>query len=280
VIKSKSNNHLTSIINEFTIDPKEIEKKNHDIHINSPMEFGYVTENQVKLEYNIIRVNLTKDWVRPQSTHSGKIIITKDNTTGEIGICNEYTSKETDDINKKVIKDVVSYLKEQDEVEDNLKTICANDFTNRERFNFMLQLAQSNDDGTLEFIEIMDVELGPDPDNPPKNPNSVIQRNVKKIIINGNSLERNSILTDDNDKDNLILRSIEAKYKFNCNGVQGFCILQYGFMHFFRNQNTTHEFQVALSYLNCKNGNKNNLNSFVLNKFEALKKKQFESLKK
>jgi hypothetical protein len=146
-------------------------------------------------------------------------------------------------------------------------------FTNRERFNFMLQLAQSSEDGLFEFLEVKDVELGPDPDNPPKNPNSVIQQNVKKIIINGSGLEKNSILTDDNDKDNLLLRSIEAKYKFNCNGVEGYCGLQYGFMHFFRNQNTSQEFQVALLYLNSKTGNKTSLNNFVLNKFDSLKRK-------
>lgn len=283
VIKSSSKNSLTSIISEFQINTDEIEKINDDVHLNSPMVFGYVSKNHLELEYSIIREDLTKDWVRPQSSHSAKVIIIKDEAQGEIGICNEYTSKETDDINKKVIKDVVSFFKSKGEAEDTLETICANDFTNRERFNFMLRLAADIEDNSLEFIEIRDVEIGPDPDNPPKNPNSIIQQNVKKIIINGNGLERNTLLTDDKDKDNLLLRSIEAAYNFNCNGVKGRCVLQYGFMHFFRNQsgnkNMSQEFQVALLFLYAKSGNKTSLNNFVLNKFESLKRKQYETFK-
>lgn len=277
VVKGKSRSVLTSIIDGFVVDVDKVEKMNPDVCINSPMIFGYVSENQIQLEYNIVRTDLTRDWVRPLSTHSGKIVVSKDTSSAEVKVCNEYTSKETDDINKKIIDDVVSYLREKGEVNEKLKTICASDFSNRERFNFMLSLAQSSKDGTFEFIEIKDVEIGPDPENPPHNPNSVIQQNVKKIIINGNGLESNAILTNDSDKDNLLLRSIEAKYNFNCNGARGSCILQYGFMHFFRNQNTSQEFQVALPFINTKSGNKASLKDFILKKFESIKIEQLEN---
>jgi len=279
VVKSRSNNVLTSSINGFAVDVDKVEKMNPDVHINSPMMFGFVSENQIQLEYNIVREDLTRDWVRPLSAHSGKVVVTKDTNSGEIKVCNEYTSKETDDINKKIIDDIISFLREKGEVDEKLKTICASDFSNRERFNFMLGLAQNSEDGTFEFIEIKDVEIGPDPENPPRNPNSVIQQNVKKIIINGNGLQSNAILTNDSDKDNLLLRSIEAKYNFNCNGTRGSCILQYGFMHFFRNQNISQEFQVALAFINSKSGNKANLKDFVLNKFDSIKIKQLENEK-
>lgn len=279
LVKSKTTNSLTSITSDFNIDIDEIEKLNFDVYLNSPMEFRYLSKNQLKLEYTIIRTDLTRDWVRPQSTHSGKVTIEKNETTGEINICNEYTSQETDDINKKVIKDFVKYMKSEGECEDKLETISANDFTNRERFNFMLQLAEDSDDGFLKFIDIRDIEIGPDPNNPPDNPNSIIQQNVKKVIINGTDLQRNSLLTSDEDKENLLLRSIEAAYEFNHNGIKGRCVLQYGFMHFFRNQNTSQEFQVALRHTSAKSENKTILNNFVLNKFESIKRKKYDEFK-
>ncbi|WP_438349441.1 hypothetical protein ACP8HI_01765 [Paenibacillus sp. FA6] len=279
-IKSRSLQSLASVVTNFEISTDEIEKLNDEMQLNSSMVFGHVSKNHLVLEYSIIREDLTRDWVRPQSSHSAKVIITKDETSGELSICNEYTSKETDDINKKVIKDFVAFMKLKGEASDKLETISASDFTNRERFNFMLQLASDSEDGTLNFIEVRDVEIGPDPDNPPQNPNSIIQHNVKKIIINGSGLEGNTLLTDDKDKDGLLLRSIEVAYDFNCNGVKGRCVLQYGFMHFFRNQNTSQEFQVALRYLSAKSGNKGVLNNFVLNKFELLKRKKYQLLKK
>ncbi|WP_088227389.1 hypothetical protein [Desulfosporosinus sp. FKB] len=280
IIKSKSDTSLTSVISGFEVNVDKIEQ-NENIQIITPMMFGFISSNELELEYSIIREDLTRDWVRPQSTHSAKINIRKDLSSKEIRVSNEYTSKETDEINKILIKDLVSFLKEKDEVEDRIETVHAKNFTNRERFNFMLSLAQDTEDKMLEFLEIKDVEIGPDPDNPPKNPKSFFQENVKKVIINGNKLERNILLTDDGEKDNLLFRSIEAVYSFNCNGVKGRCILQYGFMHFFRNQNTSEEFQVALLFLNTKPGlNKKNLNRFVLNKFEELKRKQFDAFKK
>lgn len=279
-IKSLSTKALAANIGEFEIDIDEIEKLNPDVQLDSPMIFGSKSKNQLELRYNIIRRDLTRDWVRPQSRHTGKVIITKDEKSKEIQICNEYTSKETDDINKKIIQDYIKFMKDKGEIEDKLKTISSDEFTNRERFNFILQLAKNNEDNSLEFKEIRDIEIGPDPSNPPRNPQSIIQENVKKVIINGTGLEGNALLTTDEEKDNLILRSIEVAYNFNYNGIRGMCILQFGFMHFFRNQNTSKDFQVALRYLRADSGNKTILNNFVLNGFESLKKLVYEDFKK
>jgi hypothetical protein len=277
-IQSKSVNPLITAITGFNIAMDKVEEMN-DIELITPMTFATLSENHLQLEYDIIRKDLTKDWVRPESRHSGKVDIKKDDLSNKVEICNEYTSKETDDINKQVIKDLIFFLKEKKEVDDKIETVTAADFTNRERFNFLLQLAADSDDGSMNFVEIKDIELGPDPKNPPKNPDSIIQQNVKKVIINGNALEGNTLLTNDGDKDHLIFRSLEAKYEFNHKGTKGFCILQYGFMHFFRNQNTSQEFQVALLYLKSKSGNKVVLNNFVLEQFEHMKKKALQKYK-
>jgi len=278
-IKSKTTNPLIKAIADFEIPVNKVENMN-DIELLTPMNFATLSENHLQLEYIISRKDLTKDWVRPESRHSGKVNIKKDVSSNVVEICNEYTSKETDDINKQVIKELLTFLKENQEVDDKMETVSASDFTNRERFNFMLQLAADSDDGSMKFVEIKDIELGPDPDNPPKNPNSIIQQNVKKVIINGNALERNSLLTNDTDKDHLIFRSVEAKYEFNFKGIKGSCIIQYGFMHFFRNQNTSQEFQVALLYLKSKSANKASLNNFVLEQFERMKKKALQKTQK
>ncbi len=278
-LKSNNSNSLINLIRDFNINTDEIEKINNTVQLNSTMTFSTPSKNQAILTYNIIREDFTRDWVRPQSTHTAKVIISKDETSGEISICNEYTSKETDVINKKVIKDFVAYMKSQGDVQERLETLCAGNFTNRERFNFMLQLASDSEDGTLEFKEIKDVEIGPDPDNPSQNPNSFIQQNIKKIIINGSGLEKISLLTAEGERDNLLIRSIEASYTFNYNGTPGSCVLEYGFMNFFRNQNTSQEFQVALRHLNIKSGNKSFLNNFVLNIFEESKKKKYKLFK-
>lgn len=271
-VQSRTTTSLITSITGFEIPVDKIEEIN-EIELITPMNFAAINENHLQLTYNIARKDLTKDWVRPVSQHAGKVEIKKDSRNNLVEICNEYTSKETDDINKQVIKSLLSFLAQKDEVEEKIETISASDFTNRERFNFMLKLAADSEDGALHFVEIKDIELGPDPESPPKDPNSIIQQNVKKVIINGTALEGNSLLTNDVDKDHLIFRSLEAKYEFNFKGTKGFCVLQYGFMHFFRNQNTSQEFQVALLYLNSKAPNKKPLNHFVLEQFDQMKKK-------
>lgn len=279
IIKSLSTKALNSTISEFTINMDNIEESIPYIELESPMVFGQKSKNELELNYSMVRDDFTKDWVRPQSRHSGKIVIVKDEKSNEIKICNEYSSKETDEINKKIIADYIKFMKDKKEVEDKLETISSDQFTNRERFNFLLQLATSNEDDSLKFNEIRDVEIGPDPKNPSKNPDSIIQENIKKIIINGTGLENNALLTTDKEKDNLLLRSIEVAYNFTCNGIEGVCTLQYGFMNFFRNQNTSNEFQVALRHLKYQSGNKAILNKFVLDSFENLKRVKYEEFK-
>lgn len=269
---------LFSALKEYIPDSKAIEVQNLNVSLNTPLSFDALNENKLIMSYEIIREDLTKDWVKPNSRHVGKVVIEKKENK-QIQICNEYTSKETDDINRQVIKDIVSFLLAKNEISDDERTIKAEDFDNRNRFNFLLQLAQNSEDMSLEFSEIRDVELGPDPQNPPRNPNSIIQENVRKLIINGSALEKNIALTADQDKDNLILRSLEVVYFFNFHGVKGKCTLQYGFMHFFRSQNTSKEFQVALLY--CKpigSVNKRALENFILEQFDILKEKVYQSL--
>ena len=276
-INGNTDAKLFSVLKDYEPDAKLIESQNPNVLLNTPLSFDALNENKLIMNYEIIRQDLTKDWVKPNSKHVGKVIIEKGENK-QIQICNEYTSKETDDINRQIIKEVVSFLFSRKEISDNEKTIKAEDFDNRRRFNFLLQLAQSTADMSLEFSEIRDVELGPDPQNPPRNPNSIIQENVRKLIINGSALEKNIALTADQDKDNLILRSLEVTYLFNFRGTKGKCTLQYGFMHFFRSQNTSKEFQVALLY--CKpigSVNKRALESFILEQFDILKEKVYQS---
>lgn len=275
-VKAKSKSQLFPVLKDFKVDIDKIHRQNPSIKLDTPMTLGAIDANTMQVQYTIIRHDLTKDWVQPDSKHTGKVFISKDPKSNVIKLCNEYTSKETDDINKQVIKELVAYLESKKEIDDKLETINADDFDNRGRFNFMLQLAKDSHDGSLTFEEIRDVEIGPDPENPPKNPNSIIQENVKKLIINGTALEGNIALTSDDDKENLILRSLEVSYSFNFKGIIGKCILQYGFMHFFRNQNTSQEFQVALQYLKFKgNGNKTAISNFILEQFDILKEQEY-----
>ena len=94
--------------------------------------------------------------------------------------------------------------------------ITPDKFDNRQRFTFMLQLANDSPNGFLEFQAIKNVEIGPD--NQVSIPQSKwISEDVQNLIINsvkGKTLGTLEYITDEQYRDFLILRQVQAQYKF------------------------------------------------------------------
>lgn len=246
-LSSTTQNTMYAALSGIDISAKNMmpaSVQNSDFH--TPISLSATDSNEVTYSYTIVRHDLTKDWVQPQSTHRGLVTITKDSSTGDVKVSSEYTSKETDEINRLICKTCIAHLKQNGEVGTEEKRILPSDFTNRERFNFLLRIAGDNTDGSLRVTGIRDLELGPDPNDPPVTRTGIVSDNVRKLIINGKNLEQNLTQITDVDKDHLILRSLQVDFDVDFQGKKVHCYIDYGFLHFFRNQNTDPEFQYSI----------------------------------
>ena len=112
-IESSTTENLNDIVPLSLIEPQKIVDDSSNYTVNTDMQFTMNSENNLVLEYEILREDITKDWANCESKFSGRVEIVKDEKTREITFRNEFTSSETEAINRKVVKDVVKLLKDK-----------------------------------------------------------------------------------------------------------------------------------------------------------------------
>lgn len=103
-IESSTNENLNDIVPLSLIEPQKIIDDSSNYTINTDMQFTMNSENNLVLEYEIVREDITKDWANCESKFSGRVEIVKDEKTKEITFRNEFTSSETEAINRKVVR--------------------------------------------------------------------------------------------------------------------------------------------------------------------------------
>lgn len=181
-IESSTNENLNDIVPLSLIEPQKIIDDSSNYTVNTDMQFTMNSENNLVLEYEILREDITKDWANCESKFSGRVEIVKDEKTKEITFRNEFTSSETEVINRKVVKDVVKLLKDKGAVatSDYATELSAKEFNNNQRFMFMLSIANNSPNGFLEFEAVKNIEIGPDRESKQPLPDSAKWMERKK----------------------------------------------------------------------------------------------------
>lgn len=285
-IESSTTENLNDIVSLSLIEPQKIVDDSSNYTVNTDMQFTMNSENNLVLEYEILREDITKDWANCESKFSGRVEIVKDEKTREITFRNEFTSSETEAINRKVVKDVVKLLKDKGAVatSDNATELSAKEFSNNQRFMFMLSIANNSPNGFLEFEAVKNIEIGPDRESKQPLPDSAKWMNgsVKNIIINsekGETLENVEYISDPSYHDVLILRQVQAQYRFEFGEMNGFCIIEYGFPHYFRKYVKGDAFESRLANIyfgkTSKSQNVKNATRLILEEFEKLYQTQY-----
>lgn len=159
------------------------------------------------------------------------------------------------------------------------------DATNQ-RFMFMLSIANNSPNGFLEFEAVKNIEIGPDRESKQPLPDSAKWMNgsVKNIIINsekGETLENVEYISDPSYHDVLILRQVQAQYRFEFGEMNGRCIIEYGFPHYFRKNVKGDSFESRLANIYfgkaSKSQNVKNATRLILEEFEKLYQMQYHS---
>lgn len=281
-VNSQTQTSLFVAMRDYQIDKGNVIPATvQNAEVSSPITFFPASENEIIVSYSIKRQDLTKDWVTPSSIHAGSVTFIKNCSSGSVQINSEYTSKETDDINRRIISLYTNHLKQIGEIGNTENRILPDDFTNRERFNFLLRIVGNTVEGSLIFLGINDFEIGPDPDNPPIDGSGLMTQNVRKMILNGRKLEENLAKISDDEKEHLMLRSLQVNYEVNFQGKKHRCRIDYGFMSFFRNQNTMPEFQYSVTLLKASGvPSERAVQKFIMETFERHKDNIYQQMMK
>lgn len=284
--KSQSDKNLNDLIPQDLIKRDELIDEYDCFDFDTDLSFNMDNQNKLVLDYTIIREDITKDWANNKSRYTGRVEIEKLETQGMIRFSNEYTSSETEAINKKIIKIVSNHLQTEGEISNKEKPfeITSDKFNNIQRFAFMLQLANDSPNGFLTFEAVKNIEIGPDktftmPDNA-----KWMEGSVKNIIINsekGETLENVEYISDKQYHEFLILRQVQAQYKFSFGALKGRCIVEYGFPHYFRSHVRNNAFEVSVPKVyfskDSKSENARNASRAILKEFQNMIQQKYDS---
>ncbi len=139
----------------------------------------------------------------------------------------------------------------------------------------------------LSFQAVKNIEIGPDktftmPDNA-----KWMEGSVKNIIINsekGETLENVEYISDKRYHDFLILRQMQSKYEFNIGAAKGWCIIEYGFPHYFRSHVRNNSFEVSVLRIyfskDSKSENIRNTSRAILKEFQVMIQQKYEDILK
>lgn len=285
--KSQSDRNLNDLIPQDLIKKDELIDEYDCFDFDTDLSFNMDNQNKLVLDYTIIREDITKDWANNKSRYTGRVEIEKSETQGMIRFSNEYTSSETEAINKKIIKIVSNHLQTEGEISHKEKPfeITSDKFNNIQRFAFMLQLANDSPNGFLTFEAVKNIEIGPDktftmPDNA-----KWMEGSVKNIIINsekGETLENVEYISDKQYHEFLILRQVQAKYKFSFGALKGRCIVEYGFPHYFRSHVRNNSFEVSVPKIyfskDSRSENSRNASRAILKEFQDMLQQKYDSV--
>lgn len=287
--KSQSDKNLNNLIPQDLVKRDDLIDEYDCFDFDTDLSFNMDDQNKLVLDYTIIREDVTKDWANNKSRYTGRVEIEKSATQGMICFRNEYTSSETEVIFIKIIKMVTNHLQILGEISNKESPfeITSDKFNNVQRFAFMLQLANDSPSGFLSFEAVKNIEIGPDrkvnmPDN-----TKWMGGSVKNIIINsekGKTLENIEYISDKQYHEFLILRKVQAQYKFSFGVLEGQCIVEYGFPHYFRSHVRNHSFEVSVPKIyfskDSKSENSRNASRFILKEFQDMIQQKYDSVLK
>lgn len=290
-IPCKTDKKLLEVIpNDFSINKiineNVVYKPNYKVKGNPQFSFVDNEQKSIRLEYEIIRENRTKDWVNTKTSHKALITIEKkDNDEISLVLTKSYTSKETNDINEMVLKNLKNHFKKVDIIKEEVDfvRVLFRDFDNKNRIQFLYSFTSPALSRNLEFIEISDLNAQIDEDvDTPEELKEFIS-GIENLQIKGKELQEHIFVTNNEYHDKIIFSSIALKYKFNFDGKEGTCVVDYSFPAYLHKRKTNSEFQFDITINVGRKQrefvNINSLNKKISKILEDYKLEQFEKFK-
>lgn len=250
-IKCDSDFKLAEVFNR-TVNLNELIKEKHRYEPNYKVigdpAFYFEDEKTAVLEFEIERQNLLKDWDSNKTKHKGSLVLKKSSENEiQVSIQQNFTSKETLEVNKLLMSNLKNQLKDKDIISsDNaLVSILFNDFSNFNRIQFLYKFINFKNI-YLDFKSISDIILYPDENiSTPKELEDFL-REIDNLKLSGKELQRHMLLSKKKYFPKLIFASLSLTYKLNYHGLKGNAILEIGFPDYIKDKNEKVEFQISL----------------------------------
>ena len=181
--------------------------------------------NHVVAEIILKRTDKTKNFGDDVSLHKCCIELKLDDGSVDLRMTMQHTSKETFNVLNKLSNRIQSHLTENGYIDDKpVQRILFNDFTNENRINFLLKLAQSTA-MYLYYQDMKKITFSPDDTLKEPRPKEIqwFEEKIQNLMFKGKSLDTNLFLIKNDLKKHIKLYSVTSSYELNDDDHQGSC---------------------------------------------------------
>lgn len=239
-------------------------------------------KNHIKLEFNVERTDMTKNFSTTKSLFTGFVDMEHDPKTKKLKIVLGHTATETKSVANKASSALIKHFKEIGAIKptDDIKRILFSSFCNESRINFILEMTQHSTSQTLPFEDILDFEVAPDSTMTLPEGIQWMEKKIEDLKINGKALHKTFFLQDDKYHKFLHLHNIEAKFHFEIETFKGMCVVGIGFPEYCRGKNLNSELEVNVKSISFdvspKGVIKTDIKKEILKEIEILKMLAFD----
>jgi hypothetical protein len=194
--------------------------------------------NHIRLNFSVERTDMSKNWATNKSLFPGSLELKRIETDNDVKLVATHTANETKYVSSKVSRSLVQHFKDKGHIEQAkyIEKILFSRFSNSNRVQYLLSLTQNNQSSDLDFVDIVNIELSPDTDKPLPEGIEWMEKKIDDLKLNGKSLHKTFFFKDSSYHEFLHLYQVDAKFKFDVNGLTGECVMSVGFPDYGRNK--------------------------------------------
>lgn len=284
VLTWKSSNTLFDEVPQINIrDAYHPEYDNFEF-IGDP-QFYPVSNNLNHLEYayEIESYNLNDSWSEKKKTFKGSIEIKLEDGNINLVAISNHTSKDTDQINKGILKHLKKELEKKQLISDKEEILTFDFFSNEERIDFFWSMTGNINSSKLKFKKISDIDIKLDETkNLPKDLSiSWMDKKISKIHLNGDDVQSTFFIKDKKCHPYLLIWKMQVHFSYTGVTAAGECKVNFEFYNYSRSNNSKAEFGIDISSLETQTKyshvSKAKIKSLLLEELDSLKINLFKS---
>lgn len=255
--------------------------------INAPSFFPVAGKvDAIRMDFEIERLDRSKSWADSRKRFTASIEIQKNNSQDELIIISTHTAPETKQTNRAVTQYLINQFKEKGQIGKKAKVrrIRFCDFTNVNRFDYLLGLTRYSKFATVSFEEVVDIGLVPDEEHTLPDELEWMEERIRGLDLHGTSLEDSEFLSNPNYRPSLLIHRLDAKFRFSLSAMDGHCVISLAFTDFNNGHNRESEIELRIKKIEfdeARRGlDKNEAKQTILKELEFEKIEMFKRLAK
>lgn len=242
------------------------------------------SDDAIRMDFEIERLDRSKSWADSHKRFKASIEIQKSLDKNELIIISTHTAPETKQTNRAVSKHLIAHFKAQGQIAQKAKVrqIRFGDFTNANRFDYLLGLTRDSRHASITFKEVVDIGLVPDEDHALPEQLDWMEERIRGLDLHGTGLEDSDFLSNLTYRPCLLIHRLDAKFRFSLSGMDGHCVISLGFPDFNNGQNRDSEIELRIKKIDFDESrrglDKNEAQQTILKEFEFQKIETFKKL--